>query len=409
MGKTLCISADSHVVEPPELFEPLKPKYGDRAPQIVHASRLSGPQLALGNGKRSFPIGIFFQVGTDFESEDDVLKSVQRGYDLARPGCYDVAERANDQLIDGIDAEVLYPSILFFVYHLEDVNIVHDTFAAYNDWVAAYCKPAPNRLFALGALQLRDLDLAIAEMERAKSMGHVGVCIPATAPPDRLYADRWYDKFWAAAQDLEMPLAMHVYTGATPEHGLAPRPRISRANIAMASAGMAMTVVDIIQSGVCERFPGLKFVVTEFETGWIAHVLRRLDWAYFRSGERMFGLPRLPSSYWHTNFYATFEDDPLGILTRDFVGVNTMMWGNDYPHGDSIFPHSMQVLSEILDPCTEDERWRMTVKNVVDLYKLPFEIEGPEQAAVNHVPTPEVKTWRDALPLTQIDLSTPKR
>ena len=406
MGKTLCISADSHVVEPPELFEPLKAKYGDRAPQIVNTSKLSGPQLALGNGKRSFPIGVFFQTETDFSS-DESITALRRGYDLARPGCYDVAERVKDQDHDGVDAEVLYPSILFFVYQLDDVNVVQDTFAAYNDWVTAYCKPAPNRLFALGALQLRDLDLAIKEMERAKAMGHVGVCIPATAPPDMLYADKWYDKFWAAAQDLEMPLAMHEYTGATPDHGLAPRARISRANRPMAFAGMAMTIADVIQSRVCERFPGLKFVVTEFETGWIAHVLRRLDWAYYRTGERIYGLPRLPSSYWHTNFSATFEDDPLGILTRDYVGVNTLMWGSDYPHGDSIFPHSRQVLSEILDPCSEDERWRMTVKNVVNLYKLPFELEGPQQAMVNHVPAPEVKTWRDALPLTQIDLTTP--
>ena len=85
------------------------------------------------------------------------------------------------------------------------------------------------------------------------------------------------------------------------------------------------------------------------------------------------------------NFYATFEDDPLGIRTRDFIGTKTLMWGNDYPHGDSVFPHSQQVLSEILDECTDEERWQMTVKNVVDLYKLPFELSGPEQAKVNYL------------------------
>ena len=74
------------------------------------------------------------------------------------------------------------------------------------------------------------------------------------------------------------------------------------------------------------------------------------------------------------------------------------MWGNDYPHGDSVFPHSQQVLSEILDECTDEERYEMTVKNVVELYKLPFELEGPEQAKVNYLDFEKEKTWRASLP-----------
>ena len=58
----------------------------------------------------------------------------------------------------------------------------------------------------------------------------------------------------------------------------------------------------------------------------------------------------------------------------------------------------MQVLSEILSNCTPEERYQMTVKNVVELYKLPFKLEGPDQATVNSIPTPEVKTWRNAMP-----------
>ncbi len=76
-----------------------------------------------------------------------------------------------------------------------------------------------------------------------------------------------------------MPLNMHIFTGATDNHRLAPRQAGSRTNGPMGFAGAGMTVSDLIQSGVCERFPGIKFVITEFETGWIAHVLRRLDWA----------------------------------------------------------------------------------------------------------------------------------
>jgi hypothetical protein len=74
-----------------------------------------------------------------------------------------------------------------------------------------------------------------------------------------------------------------------------------------------------------------------------------------------------------------------------------------------VFPHSQQVLGEILTDCTPQERWQMTVKNVVDLYGLPFELAGPDQARINSRPAPEVKTWRNAMPLTEVTLSTPMR
>ena len=409
IDKQICISADSHIVEPAEFFEPLKDMFGERGPHIVQPDPNESPRLSLGNGKMGLPVAGFLQQNVDFTSPE-AREQMKLGYGLARPGTFDTTERVRDQEIDGIDAEVIYPSLLFNVYQIEDLNIIKAAFKLYNDWIADYCKPQPDRLFALGSVQLWDLDEAIEELQRCKGLGHVGVCIAATAPPDHLYTDPWYDRFWAAAQDLKMPLNMHIFTGATDNHGLAPRHPSSRANGPLAFAGAGMTVADLIQSGVCERFPELKFVVTEFETGWIAHLLRRLDWAFVRGGgTRTSGLTMLPSAYWRRQFYCTFEDDPLGIMTRSFIGPETMLWGNDYPHGDSVFPHSMQVLSEILSDCTPEERWQMTVKNVVELYNLPFELTGPEQASVNSLATPETKTWRNAMPLTEVTISTPMR
>ena len=394
MENKLCISADSHVVESAEFFKPLQELFGDKAPRIVTVDPARGPQLDLGNGKLGIGLSGFFMQNVDFTSPE-AMEMRRLGYDLARPGCYDVKERLKDQELDGINAEVLYPSVIFNVYQIENLDIVKATFSLYNDWVADYCKEAPDRLFPLASIQLFDLDEAIRELERCKKLGHVGASIAATAPPDRLYSDRYYDMFWEAAQDLKMPLNWHIFTGATDNHGLPFR----QAGSALSFAGVMFTVADIIQSGVCERFPGLRFVVTEFETGWVGIMLKRLDWGYIRAGgEKVSGLPLLPSEYWTRNFRVSFEDDPLGIMTKDFIGTSTMMWGSDYPHGDSVFPHSQQVLSEILSDCTPEERYEMTVKNVVELYDLPFKLEGPDQAAVNSIPTPSVKTWRNAMP-----------
>ena len=405
----LCISADSHVVEPAEFFEPLKAMFGDQAPHMRIVNPAEGPRLDLGNGTLGLTAAGFLQQNVDFTSPQ-ARESMRLGYGLARPGCYDTSERLNDQELDGIDAEVLYPSLLFNVYQVENLDIVKAAFSLYNDWITDYCRPQPERLFALGSVQLFDPDQAIKELQRCKELGHVGVCIPATAPPDHLYSDPWYDRFWAVAQDLKMPLNMHIFTGATPNHGLAERQAGSRANGPMSFAGAGMTVCDLIQSGVCERFPDLRFVVTEFETGWIAHVLRRLDWAFVRGGGLSTSkLTMLPSAYWRRNFAITFEDDPLGIMTRSFIGTETLLWGNDYPHGDSVFPHSQRVLGEILSDCSPEERWQMTVKNVVELYDLPFDLDGPEQARINSVAIPSSKTWRNAMPLTEVTLTTPLR
>ncbi|MDH4148805.1 MAG: amidohydrolase family protein, partial [Acidimicrobiia bacterium] len=246
MTKPLCISADSHVVEPPELFTPLAKRFGDRAPRVVETPEF-GAQLDLGDGRLGLPIGGFFQAGFDFSKPDSVA-AMREGYGLARPGCYDIAARLADQDADGVDAEVVYPSVLFNVYQIEDVDIVKAAFSAYNDWTAEYCATAPTRLFGLACIQLRDIDAAIAEMERAKAAGHVGVCIPATAPPEHPYGDPYYDRFWDAAQALRMPLTMHIFTGATANHGV----NHAQAGYALAFTGVMFTIADLIHSSVCE-------------------------------------------------------------------------------------------------------------------------------------------------------------
>jgi uncharacterized protein len=366
----LCISSDSHVVEPPEMFAPLQKKLGSRAPRVVKTEL--GDQLDRGNGTLGLPIGGFLIVGMDLAT-DETRAQTKRGYAIARKGVYDIAERLKDQDTNGVAAEVIYPSVLFDVYQVEDVEVVNETFAAYNDWLYEYMKPANGRLFGLGAVQLRDLDQAIDEMRRVKQMGFVGLAIPCTAPPDKPFSDPFYDRFWAAAEAEQLPLAMHIFAQASPNHGV---PNVPGANSPLAYIGMEVTLMQLIVGGVCERFPNLQFVPTEFETGWIGNFLRRTDHTWTRHGGKIAGatLPRKPSEYWHGQFTATFEDDPIGIRTRDFIGVKNLMWGSDYPHGDSIFPESQPILDSLFSTEEEADRFTVTAENVVNLYKLPFDL-----------------------------------
>jgi predicted TIM-barrel fold metal-dependent hydrolase len=201
-----------------------------------------------------------------------------------------------------------------------------------------------------------------------------GFAIPAHVSPDRPYCHEDYDRFWAAAQDFGVPLTMHIFTGSSldggmPEHWGTPGGTIK--GYTMAQTTVINTMIDLICGGVCERFPGLKFVISEFETGWVAQTLQRLDHAAYRTPNFAVDyLTMKPSDYFRRQFHVTFEDDEAGILTRHMIGVDCLLWGNDYPHHDAIWPHSMKILDETMADVSDDERERMCFRNTVELYDI---------------------------------------
>jgi predicted TIM-barrel fold metal-dependent hydrolase len=370
----LTISSDSHILEVPEIFDGLTARFGEAAPSIVYDPE-RGDVLMLGNGRRAASVGRFGIAG-HYVNDPETQEMMRQGYKAMRPGALDPIERLKDQELDGVDAEVLLPSVLLAMNNVKDGAIVAATYRNYNDWVRNYAAQAPKRLFPTACLPMHEIDLAIAELERALREGHVGANIPCVAPADRPYTDHFYDRFWAAAQELGTPLIMHTITSTQPNHGM---PDMGATiNYGLLSFAMQRTIAEIICSGVCARYPGLRFVPTEWETGWIAHFLQRMDWSLIRTGAA--GLPpeltEPFSHYFHENFWVTFEDDRIGLETRYTVGVRNLMWGSDFPHHDSTFPRSRQVLDEIFEDIPDDERLLITALNCRDLYRLPLEMDG---------------------------------
>jgi predicted TIM-barrel fold metal-dependent hydrolase len=367
----LCISGDSHIVEVPEIFDGLDRRFGDAAPSIVFVEG-RGDMLKIGD-RTSFPVGRFGVAG-HFANDPATQEMIKMGYSGLRRGILDPIERLKDQDIDGLNAEVLLPSVLFGVYGIPNAEIVAATFQNYNDWVHNYASHAPDRLFATACIPLHDIGKAIDELHRVKKMGHVAANIPCVPPADRPYSDHYYDPFWAEAQDLNMPLVMHVLTSAQPNMAL-PAHWGPIMGYALWPAAIAYVMGDIICGGVCARYPGLRFVPTEWETGWIAWYLQRLDWAQHRVPPSTVPdeVTEAPSYYFHKNFTVTFEDDLIGVQTRHQIGVDNLMWGSDYPHHDSIFPRSQQVLDDIFDGVPDEDRYAITVSNCCKLFGLPIE------------------------------------
>ena len=131
MGKFRVVSADSHVVEPADLWlENIDPAFRDRAPRVVRDDK--GEDVFFCEGVRLLSPAGMSLAG---RSGDEVGRTLDSVY----PGAYDPHARVEDMARDGIDAEVLYPSITMRIYALDDAQLVDACFRAYNTWIAGFC------------------------------------------------------------------------------------------------------------------------------------------------------------------------------------------------------------------------------------------------------------------------------
>jgi predicted TIM-barrel fold metal-dependent hydrolase len=366
-------SCDSHVVEGRDAFAGLEERFGPKAPHIERdVGGKRGEFLVIGN-TRPVPVG---RLGIAGKRLDDPATDelIALGYDGLNPGVLDPEKRLAEQDVDGISGEVMYPSLSMFTFAVEDNAIKEAAFQRHNDWVFDYCSPNPDRLIGIGCLPVPDVDACIREVKRAGNKGVRGFSIPSHAPIDQSYADPIYDPLWAILQDMDLPITMHIFTGTSFDCGLPPHwgtPGGTVKGYTLSHTTVVNSTIDIIMSGVLERFPRLKFVLAEFETGWVAHFKQRFDHAAYRTPwELDKSLTMKPSEYFDRNFWVTFEDDIHGIQTRHDIGIDNMVWGNDYPHHDSIWPNSMSILDDVLSGVPDDEREKMVWSNVVDLYNI---------------------------------------
>ena len=366
-------SCDSHVVEPAVVFEGLEEKFGERAPRILHdPDGRRGDFLQIGTSRRMLPVARFGIAGHRLD-DPETAELIARGYAGMNRGVFDPEARMQEQEQDGVSGEVMYPSLNMFTFSHPDREVTHAIFRRHNDWIRDYCSYAPERLIGVACIPLPDIEESIAELHRVAKMGIRGIAIPCAAPVDKPYSDPLYEPFWSACDEVGLPMTMHVFTGASWDMNL-PNHWGPIMSYALAQTAIQVTMGQIICGGVNERHADLKFICGEFETGWLGQFLGRLDHAAYRTPEaRSRDLTMEPSEYFRRNWYATFEDDEAGILTRHLIGVDNLLWGNDYPHHDAIWPHSMEVLARIMDGVPQDEVEKMTSGNVMKLYniKLP--------------------------------------
>lgn len=374
MDNLLVISSDSHVFEPPDLWtERIDAEFRDRAPRMERVG--DADHLVVEKDQMIAGIGLISNAGARFENPEQI--SAHGRFEDVHAGGYDPEQHIRDMKIDGVSAELLYPSQGLFYFKVADSRLMSAIFRAYNDWLAEFCSTNPERLKGVAMVNVDDVSEGVTELERCATMGMAAAMITEYPQEDRPYDSPEYEPFWAAAQDLEMPVSLHT---ATRREG---RSRGAGATSVRDASGRATKVFypatsmcDIIFSGVFERYPKFKLAIVEFELSWVPYLLDSMDYTYVERQEEAFyrfkGDVR-PSDFFRNNVYLSFQEDAVGIRLRDVIGVDRLMWGSDYPHSESTFPRSREVLTEILEGVPEAEQASIVAGAAAALYG--FEVE----------------------------------
>ena len=372
MSSYRIIPSDDHVVELPDLWTTrIEPKFRERCPRVERIE--DGTDWWFCDGRKVQGLGSGAQVGRRFEDPDRM--SIGDLVENVRPGAFIPDEHVKDMDLDGVDVSILYPTAGLQLYSTGDGELLTAIFRVYSDWVAEYCSAYPDRLKGIAMLNVDEVEPAVRELERCARLGLVGAMITVYPPDDRPYSLPEYEPLWAAAQDLDIPLSLHFGTnraGAGQEFGDLDslRPSFS----ANTDHWVRMSLGDMIFSGVFERYPKLQAGSIEMELSWVPHFLDRIDYTYTQRVRDItpyrFKEDMLPSDYFHRNVFLGFQEDGLGIRLRDLIGVDQLMWGSDYPHFESTFPRSREILEDILVGCTEEEKAKIVGENAARVYRL---------------------------------------
>ncbi len=355
-------SSDSHIIEPEDLWEErIDKKFKERAPRMVREGEFDQwycEGVPFGN------IGSNQQAGVRFEEPE---KLERRGLqETSRPGGLDPHAHVKDMDLDGISGGVLYPSQGLTLWQIPASDLLSAIFRSYNDYLADFCSPYPNRLKGIAMVNVDFVEDAVSELQRVARMGMAGAMI--TIRPLLRYNEAAYDPLWACAQDLDIPLSLHTGTFRW-SPGVAFTPTVE---MALRDYDVRRSLNDMIMSGVFERFPRLMVGAVEFEISWAPYFMDSMDRFYNQTSigikANRFKNDMFPSDFMRRNVFIGFQEDDFGIESRHKVGVDTLLWGSDYPHAESTFPRSREILDEIFQGIPEDEKAKIAGDNTARLY-----------------------------------------
>jgi predicted TIM-barrel fold metal-dependent hydrolase len=392
------ISVDDHVVEPPDLWSSRLPaKYQDRGPRIKRQKiTLGGP--TTGGGGMTWVEDTENGVWSDVWYYDDLVSPLMMlsaavgfdevGFNLTtfdeiRKGAWDKHERLADMAANHVDAAICFPNTLprfcgQTFYEREDKELALLCVKAYNDWMIDEWSAGEGKgkLIPLTMIPLWDANLAADEVRRCAAKGSFAVTFPENPHPLGLPSIHDKNEFWKpffeACEETGTVVCMHIGSSSKMPSTAPDAPFIISSTLTFQNA--MGSLCDYLFSGTLAKYPKLTIAYSEGQVGWMPYILERADKLWEERSDNSFGtwLPEPPSSYIAGRVYGCIFDDATGLRNRDVIGMDQICFETDYPHADSTFPVSKEVLTKICAEAglNDEEIYKLTRGNAIKAFGL---------------------------------------
>jgi predicted TIM-barrel fold metal-dependent hydrolase len=351
MSTTLINSADSHVMEPKDLWlRKLPPKLAELGPRSVTEG---DREIVYVDGK---------------VIRRDPLAFIES---LRPPGAYDPKARLADLDDQGVWSEVIFPSLGLWCTLIDDPELALASSQVYNDYLAEEFMSVSDRFVGVPIVPVVDVDGAVGEVKRVAEMGYRTVGLQAAAPAGRPYNMPEYDPLWSTIADVGLPISMHVSTGSDPITNRGPGAALI--NYLECRLPPFSTLSQLIGAGVLERHPDLHVVFTEGGGTWLAAAVEMLDEGFHYTHPH-YVRPKLsmpPSDFVRRQVHVTFQHDKSVMKLTDVIGVDALMFGTDYPHLEGTWPDTQKVVDELFGDVPAPVREAVTFGNLTRVYGLP--------------------------------------
>ena len=360
-------SADGHIVEPADLFSrglpPSLRQYG------LRTEKRDGHMLMLVGDKITSKMALNKlkpRIGPDGES-------FGRG---GLQGGREIPARLLDMEHEGIDAEIVFPSLGLTAFLIENADAELASALVYNDWLHGLLLPHPEKFVRCGILPVRDFGNTVAELRRLSQLGFTAAMLPSLIEPNSglpAYNSEAWDPVFAAGQEHGMVFVLHTGTGREDVRSQK-GPGGAVINYTIQACDGMHTIMHLVAGGVLDRYPGAKVCCIEGGASWLAALAERMDEVY--EAHQVFVQPKLsltPREIIARQVACSFQYDRAGIMARSVTGTGALMWGADYPHHEGTFPRSREVLAHLFDgiDISQQDQAAIVGGNAARLFRIP--------------------------------------
>jgi predicted TIM-barrel fold metal-dependent hydrolase len=384
MNDLILVSVDDHLIEPPDLFEKHLPAvYRDKAPKIRSEN---GKDTWVYEGREMPNVALNAVVGRP--PEEYGFEPI--GYSQIRKGTYSLKERLDDMNVDGILAQLVFPTMALFAGSAflgsKDTTAAKAMISAYNDWqFEEWVSAAPGRFIMNGILPLWDIDACVAEAKRLATKGCHSISfpdLPAALKLPTIHTGHW-DPLFKVMVENKMVISAHIGSGGQAPHASLDSP----IDVWITTMPMSIHVAaaDWLFSPVFKKFPDLKISLAEGGIGWIPYLLERANFVYrhhrYWTHSNFNGMT--PTELFHRNFITCFIEDKFGMQSTSYLNMDNVCWEDDYPHSDSIWPNSAEIVWEGLKHLPRTVIDKVTHLNAMREFHFdPFAKLGRENCTV---------------------------